>query len=324
MPQAETVWLVGTGGIGAEYARILQDCDVPFRAIGRGTISAERFHETTGVRPVTGGHAAFLSTVDTVARSAIVATPVPDLAAVGQDLLRAGVERLLLEKPAGLTAPEIAALAAFAAERKAEVYVAYNRRFFDSVRRARRMIAEDGGCTSFTFEFTERSHRIGPSPEAAEVKSEWVLANSSHILDMAFFLGGVPDPKRLHTEVSGGLPWHPRGAIFAGSGRTTAGALFAYHADWSAPGRWWVEVLTAKRRYIFRPLEELRVQEIGQPEPTVLPADDDLDTRFKPGYYRQTRAFLFGEEAEALLPIAEQARRAGTLYVRIAGYDDRA
>jgi hypothetical protein len=46
--------------------------------------------------------------------------------------------------------------------------------------------------------------------------------------------------------------------------------------------------------------------------------DDDDDIRFKPGLYKQTQAFLYGEEAFCLKSISEQV--AGlAVYERIAG-----
>ena len=43
------------------------------------------------------------------------------------------------------------------------------------------MIAEDGGVTSFNFEFTEWSHQIQHLQKASGVMDNWVLGNSSHV-----------------------------------------------------------------------------------------------------------------------------------------------
>mgnify|MGYP003991786179 CR=1 FL=1 len=40
---------------------------------------------------------------------------------------------------------------------------------------------------------------------------------------------------------------------------TNSAALFHCQANWDAPGRWGVEILTCKHRYIFRPLEKLHI-----------------------------------------------------------------
>jgi len=125
-------------------------------------------------------------------------------------------------------------------------------------------------------------------------------------VDLAFHLGGRPQV--INARVKGALDWHPAGATFAGSGQTEAGALFSYLADWAAPGRWGVELRTAKRRLILQPMETLKVQEPDSFSIADVPLDD-LDTRFKPGLYRQMQAFL-GEQPEmtALQTLSDHAR----------------
>jgi len=80
--------------------------------------------------------------------------------------------------------------------------------------------------------------------------------------------------------------------VVTGAGRTENGALFSYQADWAAPGRWGVEILTDKHRLIFRPLEKLQIQEIGSFCSKFYEIDDELDKVYKPGLYRQVQKFL--------------------------------
>jgi hypothetical protein len=140
-----------------------------------------------------------------------------------------------------------------------------------------------------------------------EILNNWFLANSSHVVDLAFHLGGPP--ASVDARVTGTLDWHPAGATFAGSGRTERGALFSYLADWSAPGRWGVEIRTPKRRLILQPLESLKIQEHGSFTVREVPPDD-LDTRFKPGLYRQMKAFLSDRPETTALPSMSEHVRA--------------
>ena len=39
--------------------------------------------------------------------------------------------------------------------------------------------------------------------------------------------------------------------------------LFSYNANWESAGRWWVEFLTNKNRYLMKPMEQLFVQKRG-------------------------------------------------------------
>ena len=229
-----SLWLIGAGGMAREYARVLADLGCDFQTIGRGAASAAAFEQATG-RPVRrGGLAAFLAERPAPAARAIVAAPVEALAACTIALLDHGVTRVLVEKPAGLDRREIEELATRAEVRGAAVAVAYNRRFHASTQKAIELIAADGGATSLEFDFTEKP-TIGDMPKPAAVKARWFLANSTHVVDLAFFLAG--EPASLAAEVAGSLPWHPAGAVFAGAGRTVRGALFSYRADWRSADR---------------------------------------------------------------------------------------
>ena len=126
----------------------------------------------------------------------------------------------------------------------AKVFIAYNRRFYRAVSEAKRLIEGDGGVTSFNFEFTEWSHEIERLSKAPGVKEKWFLGNSTHVVDLAFFLGGKPSEISCYTQ--GGTDWHPTASLFSGAGVSEHGALFSYNANWESAGRWGVEVLTKK------------------------------------------------------------------------------
>ena len=68
----------------------------------------------------------------------------------------------------------------------AKVLIAYNRRFYSSVEKAREIITEDGGIQSCIFEFTEWAHKIIALSKANGVKEHWFLGNSSHVIDLVF------------------------------------------------------------------------------------------------------------------------------------------
>ena len=71
---------------------------------------------------------------------------------------------------------------------EANVYIAYNRRFYASVLEAKRRIDEDGGLSSFIFEFTEWSHSITNLDKTKFQLNNWFIGNSTHVIDAAFFL----------------------------------------------------------------------------------------------------------------------------------------
>ncbi len=293
-----SLWLIGAGNMGMEYAKVLLGQRRPFDAIGRGPVSAARFHEKIGVRVTEGGVEGALAAGLSIPRFAIVAVNVEQLFHVTGRLLRLGVRDILVEKPAGLNTGQVAALNALAVEKSARVCVAYNRRFYASVRKAREMIEADGGVTSFDFEFTERPHKIDTRELPREVLANWFLANSSHVVDLAFYLGGRP--RRLACFSTGELSWYKKAAVFSGAGVTENGALFSYRANWAGAGRWGLAIYTAKNTFILRPLEKLQILNKGNADIYEYPLDDTLDAAYKPGLYLETEAFLTGQTEKLL------------------------
>lgn len=300
----DPILLVGTGYMAIEYAKIFKHLGYDVMVVGRGQDSAQKFKEATGLIALTGGIENWLKNNNKPFSKAIVAVTVTELKNVTISLLKAGFKSILVEKPGGVNIEEIQQVAEETKSSNANMYVAYNRRFYASTQKAKELIKEDGGVLSFNFEFTEWSHIVGSQKIAKEILEQWFLSNSSHVVDMAFFLGGKP--QKISTYSTGSLPWHPSASIFAGAGVAENGALFSYQANWEAPGRWGVEVLTRKHRLIFRPLEELHIQEIGSVAINKVELDSHLDKEFKPGLYRQVEQFL-QDETKNFCMIEEQA-----------------
>ena len=227
----------------------------------------------------------------------VVASPIETLASTAIAVLDAGVRAVLVEKPAALSAGEGDRLAVAAAAAGARIRVGYNRRFYGSVRTAfARMRRHGERVDSVLFEFNETLDAAGPSGHAPVVAARWVLGNSLHVIDTAFLPSGRPDRSRSAFAVAGALPWHPAASIFSGSGITVENVPFAYHANWSGPGRWAVEWVTRSERYILRPMEQLQVLARGRSAAEAVASSDDFDERFKPGVYLQDQAFLDGDD----------------------------
>lgn len=301
-----TVLLVGSGPMAIEYAKILRSMNITPVVVGRGAASAAIFAAETGFLVAEGGIDAWLAAnADALPERAIVAAGEKWVGKIASALIERGVRSMLVEKPGGYDAQDIRAVLAKADGAGAAVYVGYNRRFYASVDAAKKIIADDGGVTSFNFEFTEWSHVISGIEKEDGVKEQWFLSNSTHVVDLAFYLGGRPS--EMVSFAAGSLDWHPAGSVFAGAGKTEAGAVFSYQANWEAPGRWGVEILTRKHRLIFRPLEKLQIQKIGSVAIDLVDIDDKLDKDYKPGLFNQVKAFL-GKDKSSLPTIAEQAQ----------------
>ena len=308
------VLVVGAGYMGKEHTKVLMAQGITPTVICRSKETAEKFKDEIGIIPLTGGVEHAIAKLKTIPTHAVVAVNVDQLAIATKALIRFGIKNLLVEKPAAINKDELDELVELVKEADSRVYVAYNRRFYASTEKAIDVIKADGGVSSFNFEFTEWGYRIEASSHPQKVKDEWVNANSSHVIDLAFFLGGKPE--EMKSFVAGSLPWHTRAAQYAGAGRTKNGALFSYQANWDAPGRWVIEILTKEHRLYFKPMEKLAIQNRGSVAVEEVPIDDELDTKFKPGLYNQMKAFLTGEKHDRLMSIEEQDRHM-QLYKRI-------
>ena len=289
------IWLIGAGGMSVDYVKVLKAQNQEFSVIGRSEKSAQSFEEKTGEPVVVGGLDSFLQSKPELPDSAIVSVGLEQLFESTMQLLDYGVKHILVEKPGGLKLSEINALADKASDNDANIYIAYNRRFYSSTLKAQELIEQEGGVTSFNFELTEWGHVIEKLDKPKKVLEKWFLANSTHVADMAFFLGGKP--KEISCFTSGSLSWHPSASIFAGAGVSDNGALFNYAANWESAGRWSVEMLTNENRYVFRPMESLQVQKRGTIPLINIQVDDELDKEFKPGLFKQVEAFICNENS---------------------------
>lgn len=308
----KSLLLVGTGRMAKEYAKVLQGMNQSFIVVGRSEKSCQNFTDITGIPAKSGGVEQYLQD-NPRPNAAIVAVSVDQLASVTLSLLKLGIKHILVEKPGGLI-NELEELCIQCKKRNANIYVAYNRRFYSSVRKAKQLIEQDGGLTSFTFSFTERSHLIEKSNQMQMVKEQWFLANSSHVVDLAFYLGGKPLTMTSFKE--GHMSWHPNASRFTGAGVTKNNILFSYHADWASPGNWGIHLYTKNYRLLLEPLEELKVQKIESNEITNIHLDDELDHLYKPGLYLQVQSFL-SSSPNQLKSIFQQFEDVQTIYQKI-------
>ncbi len=311
------ILVLGVGEMGREYTKVLKalNCN-ELTIVGRGEKGCAEYFEKTGVKAVPGGATNWLKEKRPEIEYAIVAVSVEDLAKATIQLLDYGVKNILLEKPAGLNVEEVGMVCSKADEKDAKVIVAYNRRFYASTLKAQEMIKADGGVLSFHFEFTEWPHVILTATHISiQTKANWFLANSSHVVDLAFFLGGHPG--KMSSFKAGGCNWHPSGTIYAGSGVSETGALFSYCANWDAPGRWGVEIMTKNHRLIFKPLEKLQIQKQKSVVIDSADVDYNLDTDFNPGLYLQTKYFLERFDHTNFIDIKEHYRNVSRIYSAI-------
>ncbi|MBK7666218.1 MAG: gfo/Idh/MocA family oxidoreductase [Sphingobacteriaceae bacterium] len=310
------VALIGAGNMAIEYAKVLNDLKIDFSLFGRNEAKAVNFENYLSKNKMFFGGLDNYKNKLSGYSHAIIASNVNSLAANCIILIEDHVENILVEKPGIATPSEFTTLIEKSKSGRSNIFIAYNRRFFASVEKALELIKEDGGISSFQFDFTEWSHVIeGLDCDPIE-KKYLFLANSTHVVDLAFFMGG--HPKEISCFNSGNINWHSSGGVFAGSGTTDENKLFSYHANWLAPGRWSVELNTKSYKLILKPMEKLQMQKKGTVAIEDVSIDNSKELNFKPGLYKQTEAFLFGD-AEKLCSLDEFSTLF-PVYLKIASY----
>jgi len=300
--------LVGCGPMAIEYAKVLNAQNQDFITIGNTQKGALNYENEINEKVILGGLELWLknnSNLDFNHHKVIITVNENLLGTISRLVLKYGFKDILVEKPGGLDIDDIINLNSEALVNKANVYIGYNRRFFSSTLKVIELIEHDGGITSFNFEFTEWGHIIKNLSQRKEILNEWFIQNSSHVIDLAFHIGG--SPLEMKSFVSGGEEWHSKGTIFSGAGISKKNALFTYNANWESAGRWWVEFLTNKNRYVMKPMEQLFVQKRGSIALEKIELKDELDQDFKPGLYKQVEAFL--KFPEKLMKIEEQVEK---------------
>jgi len=311
----KTILLIGTGPMALDYAKVLIAQNKKFDVIGRGEESAMKFESVTGIKPFVGGLEKYLESNNLHNNTYVIVTTgtealMPTLLLV----LKAGAYKVLIEKPAAISIEELIENADKLKSFSENIYVAYNRRFYASVTEAHKMIEEDGGLQTMHFEFTEWSHVIEPLTKAPGVKENWFFANSTHVVDLAFYFAGKPEQWHAYSK-GGTLKWHSK-TNFTGAGITEKGVLFSYLSNWESAGRWAVELLTEKRRIYLKPMEGISVQEKGTVAVVEHKFDNAVDLQFKPGLKKQLEAFLNGDEIK-LLNIKDHLSTSREVYSKI-------
>lgn len=283
------VLIIGAGAMAKEYAKSLNAQGHAFHIHSRTEKNAKELSENCGVSYSYGHLPSLLSTYT----HAVIAIPVSMQLDYVKELSKKGVRKILVEKPGGFCLDEIRTAAEVSSENMTKVFVAYNRRFYNSTLKALEIIREDGGVKSFSFDFTEWSHRIVDSDIEELTKRNWFISNSTHVIDLAFFLGGKASNISCYT--AGKSDWHDDSVIYSGAGVSENNALFNYHANWESSGRWNVEVNTSKRKIILCPLEGLKHVIKGKVIIEDIEISSENEDFIKHGIYNQINSFINGD-----------------------------
>jgi len=306
------VWIIGSGYMAQEYVKVLIDLEIEFSVLCRTKKSALGIEKLAKNSTIVGDIKQCVKT-NPIPEYIINAVSIDALFETSMCILNAGCKNVLIEKPGALYLDQLNEMKTY---NKSNVFIGYNRRFYPSVNKLRDLLKEDGPLSSCRFEFTEWPKAVLSNGYSSEILKNWVLANSSHVIDLFIFLCGYPEV--IKSFQNGALNWHKRGAQFSGAGITELGVTFSYHADWNSYGRWGVELMTSNNKYVLQPLEQLKFQKKYSTKTQNIDLQQENNTRFKPGLYQQTRAFLNGDITR-ICTLSDHIKNT-KIYNLIAGY----
>ena len=203
---------------------------------------------------------------------------------VASKLLPKGIP-FFLEKPPGLVPEQTKSLAKLADSHGTQNMIGFNRRYYSVFQKGLAVIRDHGALLGVAVEGHERFWKIAGSDIPDEMRQNWIYANSTHTIDLLRFFGG--EIKSI-SSLSNSLK-ETNGDQFVASMEFESGTLGTYTSHWYSPGGWsatlYGEGITVK----FNPLEkgiwigtDLNEHEINP---------DEVDVKYKPGFYRQMEAF---------------------------------
>ena len=189
---------------------------------------------------------------------------------------------ILVEKPAGYNCEDSTLIREEASKTGSRVYVALNRRHYDSTRAALRLLEGEVGQRIISVRDQEDPAAAMAAGQPKLVVDNWMYANAIHMVDYLTFMA-----RGVVTKVEIISPWNRVDPQFvAAKIQYDSGDIAIYEALWNRPGPWSVSVSVPSLRLEMRPLELLTSQKYG-----VKKADEvilgGVNNHLKPGLEQQ-------------------------------------
>ena len=277
--------IIGAGHITWEHLKVIQAMDkVRISGITSRTLSkAQELSEVFSIGQV------FESPTELINRCSVdgllVLVSADQIFTVVKQLLPAQLP-LFIEKPPGLAPEQTKILTELADKHKTQTMVGYNRRFYSVFQKGLDLIHQYGSLRGVSVEGHERFWKITDLPLSHEIRENWIYANSTHTIDLLRLFGGeVVSVHSVHKNVQ-----EKKGDQFIASMEFDSGVLGSYTSHWYSPGGWSVKLYGDGVTVEFKPLEQAIWIDTEFNENEINP--DELDVKYKPGFYKQMEAYV--------------------------------
>jgi predicted dehydrogenase len=204
---------------------------------------------------------------------------------VALNLIPTGIP-LFLDEPPGLIPEQTKALTGLANNHGTKNMVGFNRRYYSIFHKGIELINQNGGLLGVAVEGHERFWKIVDRDIPNEIRENWIYANSTHTIDLLRLFGGeVEQINALKKSVK-----EQNGDQFAASMKFASGAIGTYTSHWFSPGGWTVTLYSDTIAVQFKPLEKGIWIDTEFQQHDIMP--DEVDIKYKQGFYRQMEAFV--------------------------------
>lgn len=198
-----------------------------------------------------------------------VATSIDSIVEVTSGILYKKPLRILLEKPVSLDCGSYDNLVNKIIEADIPTYVAYNRRYFDSfIELKKRLKSEE--VVQIDLNISELISRVPEGKYSQEVLRKWIIANGSHLLDLAINIADSTEIIDKSTVKSDKFQWKGGPASFSGIFLFSNGIILNVVGVYNNISRWSMVVNTRDCAYRLEPIETLSFKKTFSDEYKVL------------------------------------------------------
>ncbi len=277
------IGIIGTGKIAQEYINIFKKLKVDIRIIcARKKKKLSEFSKKNNIIKFTTKIDKFLQEkVD-----GVIVCVSPESSLLIAKKLSKFEGKILFEKPVGLNLKQTEEINNIF-KRKKNIFVALNRRFYQSVLSAKTLLQnskEKKVISIYDQENTLAAKKNGHHPLTIK---NWMYANSIHLVDLIKFFVNSKIIKIKNKKIK-----FKNSLIYDSIINFKNGDIVEFKSFWNMPAPWKISVSTKSMFIELKPIEKISYRTINK---KVVFKDIKLNNKdeiFKPGFFMQSQHFL--------------------------------
>lgn len=277
--------VIGAGNIAREHLKVIQAME-GVRAVGVTSRTISKAEEMAKTFYVDNIYENIDSLIEKCSLDALmILVSASQTYEVTKKIIRTQIP-LFVEKPPGLVPEQTKTLMEMANRNGTKNMVGYNRRYYSIFQKGIELINQNGSLLGVAVEGHERFWKIAGRNIPNEIQKNWIYGNSTHTIDLLRFFGGeIKSINSLSKSFK-----EKNGDQFVASMEFESGTLGTYTSHWFSPGGWTVTLYGESISVKFKPLEKGIWVDTDLNEYEIY--SDEVDVKYKPGFYRQMESFI--------------------------------